>query len=561
MTATSNGAGITAATGSVRARTTGLLSRALRVPAPTTAFTVDRRVRIPMRDGVELLADHYAPDTATPAGTLLVRCPYGRAFPFSSLYARVYAARGYHVLLQSVRGTFGSGGAFEPPVNEASDGADTAAWLREQNWYTGSFGTIGLSYLGQTQWALMQDPPADMKAAVVVVGVHDFAASTWGTGAFAANDFLGWSHMVSHQEDPNRLRMALRQLRSRRQIARAVGLPPLAASGRALLAAGAPWWERWIENPDIEHPFWEQYRFYGGLDRAEVPVLLMGGWQDLFLEQTLEQYHRLHRRGVDVQLTLGPWTHTHMTGRAAATVLRESLDWLGRHLGGAPTPDRAPVRYFVTGGGGWRDAQQWPPADTTPRVLHLAPVGLTEQAPTAGSRSFTFDPLRPTPTVGGRLLAPGAGRRRDDRLAQRPDVLSFTSQPLADDLWVYGAPVVELDHESDNPHVDLFVRVSEVDRKGRSRNISDGYRRLVRTECAGPVVRVELDEIAHRFAAGTRIRVLVAGGSFPRFAPNLGTGEHPAHGRRTAPATHTVALRGASRLLLPEGPAQPSAQN
>ncbi len=149
-----------------------------------------------------------------------MRCPYGRTFPFSSLYAAVYAARGYHVILQSVRGTFGSGGAFEPPVNEAADGADTAAWMRGQPWYTGTFGTVGLSYLGQTQWALLEDPPADMVAAVVVVGVHDFAASSWGTGAFAVNDFLGWSNMVSHQEDPNRLLTALRQTRTRKVVTR-----------------------------------------------------------------------------------------------------------------------------------------------------------------------------------------------------------------------------------------------------------------------------------------------------------------------------------------------------
>ncbi len=534
----------------------GLVARLLGVPARTTTYQVERRVRVPMRDGVELLADHYAPDTATPAGTLLVRGPYGRAFPFSNLYAHTYAARGYHVILQSVRGTFGSGGEFEPPVNEAADGADTAAWLREQPWYTGSFGTIGLSYLGQTQWALLEDPPADMAAAVVVVGVHNFAASSWGTGAFAANDFLGWSNMISHQEEPNRVRLLLSHLRAGRRVARAIGQPPLAASGRTLLADGAPWWEKWIEHPDVDDPFWDRYKFYGGLDRATVPVLLVGGWQDLFLEQTIEQYHRLHDRGVEVALTLGPWTHTHLTGRAAGQVLRESLDWLGRHLGDAAGAERAPVRYFVTGDGGWREAPQWPPVPTRDRVLHLGFAGLTDEAPesTSGARSFTFDPRRPTPTVGGRLLAPGAGRRRDDKLAARPDVLNFTSAPLGADLHVYGPPVIELEHESDNPHVDLFVRVSEVDRKGRSRNISDGYRRLVRT-ALDPVVRIELDEIAHRFAAGTRVRVLVAGGSFPRYAPNLGTGEDPAHGARTAPATHTVYLRGASRLLLPAGPA------
>ena len=89
------------------------LTRLWRLPPPGE-YTVDRRVRVPMRDGVELLADHYRPDTDEPAGTLLVRCPYGRSFPFSVFYAAVYAARGYHVVLQSVRGTFGSGGEFDP---------------------------------------------------------------------------------------------------------------------------------------------------------------------------------------------------------------------------------------------------------------------------------------------------------------------------------------------------------------------------------------------------------------------------------------------------------------
>ena len=97
-----------------------------------------------MRDGVELLADHYAPDAA-PLGTILVRGPYGRAVPFSTIYAQIYAARGYHVVFQSVRGTFGSGGDFVPMANEAADAADTVEWLREQPWVTGTFGTIGLS--------------------------------------------------------------------------------------------------------------------------------------------------------------------------------------------------------------------------------------------------------------------------------------------------------------------------------------------------------------------------------------------------------------------------------
>ncbi|ETB34577.1 hydrolase, partial [Mycobacterium avium subsp. paratuberculosis 10-5975] len=194
--------------------------RLLGLPPATTDYTV-RRVAVPMRDGVELVADHYAPATSAPAGTLLVRAPYGRGFPFALVFGGLYAARGYHVVLQSVRGTFGSGGVFEPMAHEVADGADTVAWLREQPWFTGRFATIGMSYLGFTQWALLQDPPPDMATAVIMVGPHDFNESTWGTGSFAVNDFLGWSDMVSHQEDPVRARAALHQLRARRKVAEA----------------------------------------------------------------------------------------------------------------------------------------------------------------------------------------------------------------------------------------------------------------------------------------------------------------------------------------------------
>ncbi|MGV0851426.1 CocE/NonD family hydrolase [Mycolicibacterium phlei] len=531
-------------------------SRLLRLPPYTCDYTV-RRVQVPMRDGVELRADHYAPTTSDPAGTLLVRCPYGRKFPFAAVFGAVYAARGYHVLLQSVRGTFGSGGEFAPMVNEIADGLDTVAWLREQDWFTGSFATMGLSYLGFTQWALLTDPPPEMKAAVITVGPHDVSGPRWGTGTFALSDFLGWSHLVANQEDPNRVRALVRQIRSRRMLAKAVGQVPAGAAGRALLGDRAPWWESWLEHPEADDPFWTALNLRRALDTTDIPVLLIGGWQDLFLEQTVAQYRRLRERGVDVGLTVGPWTHMHLMTKAAPTVVRETLDWLGTHLGGRPGGRRQPVRVFVNRRG-WLELPEWPPA--MPEVVrYLQPGGrLGDAVPpeNAAPTSFTYNPADPTPTVGGRLLSPEAGYHRDDRLAQRPDVLSFTGDRLPTDLYVVGAPMLELAHSCDNPHNDLFVRISEVDAKGRSRNVSDGY--LGAAPDSG-TVRIELDPVAHRFRAGSRLRVLVAGGSHPRFARNLGSGEPLGTGRTLVPATHTVHLGdGASRLILPAGPQLPS---
>jgi predicted acyl esterase len=137
-------------------------------------------------------------------------------------------------------------------------------------------------------------------------------------------------------------------------------------------------------------------------------------------------------------------------------------------------------------------------------------------------------------------------------------VLAFTSGPLDAELYVFGEPVIELSHEADIDHVDVFVRISEIDARGRSRNVSDGYRRLSAPP-PGPI-RIALDAIAHRFAAGTQIRVLIAGGSHPRYARNLGTGEPVLTGQRMVPSLHTVhhGAGGMSRLILPASADPPS---
>lgn len=535
------------------------VSRALRLPPPNTDYVLHRGIAIPMRDGVRLRATHYAPLTDAPLGTIVVRCPYGRSFPVSLIYAQLYAARGYHVLLQSVRGTFGSEGDFVPMVHEAPDAVDTVVWLREQPWFTGTFGTIGLSYLGYTQWAMLADPPPELAAAVITVGPHDFHASSWGTGSFSLNDFLGWSHMMAHQEKPPLQRLA-HQTRARRLLERGVLGLPLGSAGRELLGEGSPWYESWVEHPDADDPFWETKRMTAALDRCEVPVLLLGGWQDLFLEQTITQYEHLRDRGIDVAMTIGPWTHTEMATKASGIAAAETLTWLGAHLAKRPMPQRpSRVRVYVTHHG-WVNLADWPPA-TGEGVMYLQPAGrLTAGPPPADAppSTFRYDPAHPTPTVGGRLLARSSGYRDDTTLADRTDVLSFTSGPLDADMYVCGNPVVELAHESDIPHFDVFVRISEVDARGRSRNVSDGFRRFDAAP-DGPV-RIELDAIAYRFRAGTRIRVLVAGGSHPRYARNLGTGEPPISGRRMVPSVHTVhhGAGGASRLILPASAEPPS---
>jgi|HubBroStandDraft_1064217.scaffolds.fasta_scaffold66820_2 putative CocE/NonD family hydrolase len=521
--------------------------------AGTTDFTVTRHVRVPTRDGVELAADLYRP-TSEAVGTLLVRGPYGRSLPIAFAMARVFAARGYNCLFVSSRGTFGSGGTFAPMETEADDGHDVVAWMLAQPWFTGTFATVGGSYLGHTQWAILADPPAELVAAVISVGPHDFHEHAWGTGAFKL-DFLGWSNQIVHQEDTGpvvgALRMALTT--NARRVSAALDELPLVAPAKRILEGRAPWYTDWVSRPAAEDPFWAPMQHGVALDRIEIPVLLIGGWQDIFLGQTIEQYRRLLDRGQDVALTIGPWSHIQVGTKGLSLTTQETFDWLDEHLakrGGRRRP--APVHVFVTGADEWRDLPSWPP-ETDQRSFHLHPGGgLTEEAPPpdAAPSAFTFDPAHPTPTVGGAALT-GKSVVDDTALAERADVLTFTGPVLLAPVEVLGAPVVELAHQSDNPHADLFVRVSEVDRHGRSHNVTEGYVRLDPARTDEPV-SVTLRDTAYRFAAGSRIRLLIAGGSHPKYARNLGTGENPGTGTGLRPARHSIAHGGgASRLLLP----------
>jgi predicted acyl esterase len=566
------------------------LSRLTRQSKALNGYTVER-VRTPMRDGVVLLGDHFEPATPTPRGTILIRTPYGRGFPTSALNGRLFAARGYHVVIQSVRGTFGSGGRFRPMAQETDDGADTVAWLREQPWFDGRLATLGASYLGWAQWTLMQDPPPELRTAIVYVGPHDFRRSVFGTGAFTLNDFLGWSDQIAHQEDGG-LRRVLSMATAQRRLRPALEGLPLPAAAEPLLRGRAPWYAEWLDHPDGDDPWWDAYRADDALKRVAVPVLLVSGWQDLFLEQSLEQYEALHSRGVDVALTVGPWTHFEVGVKATPTVTRESLAWLDQHMADGPVARTKPVRVFRTGEGRWHRLASWPPpatpatfalhpdhtlsiADPPPAMLVLpatspesahvaAEIAAAEAArsqpprptgsagETGGTVSFRYDPRDPTPGVGGRTLAGAPGVKDNRALEARPDVLIFTTDPLPSAVDVIGKPTVDLAIAVDQPHADVFLRLCDVDERGRSHNFTDLLHRLDPTVPAGTVqhLSLALDPCFHRLPAGHRLRLQVSGGAFPRYARNLGTSGTPADGRTLRPSLHTVHC-GDSRLILP----------
>ena len=529
-------------------------ARIFKMPPGRHDYTLTPDVRVPMRDGVELLTDIYRP-VGKSLGTLLIRTIYGRAGLITLLTARYYATHGYLVVNQSCRGTSGSGGDFEPFRPDIDDGADTVAWLRTQAWFDGRFALCGASYLGYTAWALMTDPPPELVAAVIAISAHDNHWVAHGTGAFSLEQILGLMDGFGHPE-AGLVGGILRLVTGVRRLKPGFEELPLVRAQETVLAGSSMPYREWLTSTDAEDPVWRPMRLGQALDRVVVPVLLHEGWQDRFPDQMIEQYERLRSRGVDVGLTIGPWTHVDVVTKGAGVVMEETLDWLAEHLAGTGRRLRPnPVHIFVTGANEWRWMPKWPPASTE-HVLYLQPdgeLGDTQPTSTAGPSTFTYDPADPTPAVGGRVINPALGGYRDNRkLEERDDVLTFTGPPLNELLEVIGNPVLELVHRTDNPYADLFVRLCEVRKNGSSINVSDAFQRLEPEKSSGTIL-LRLEAMAHRFTPGTRIRLQISGGAHPRYARNLGTDKDQATSSELAPSRRTISHGdgGFSRILLP----------
>ncbi|MGH8848778.1 MAG: CocE/NonD family hydrolase, partial [Polaromonas sp.] len=144
---------------------------------------VKTTLMVAMRDGVRLATDVYLPTGGGPFPVLLERTPYGRNEPTrrertvrelqplirGELAAR-FARHGYAVVVQDCRGRFDSEGRFTKYLGEASDGADTLAWLMRRSWCNGRIGTYGLSYAAHTQTALATQRPPGLAAMFLECG-------------------------------------------------------------------------------------------------------------------------------------------------------------------------------------------------------------------------------------------------------------------------------------------------------------------------------------------------------------------------------------------------------
>jgi uncharacterized protein len=573
-------------------------------------FRVEKDVMVPMRDGASLATDLWIPDGG-PSPALLVRLPYGKDVPnllgyplMPSIFALLEA--GYAVVWQDCRGRFRSPGDFTPHKDDPHDGADTVGWLLEQSWCDGNVGSYGPSYLGFVQWDTASQTPAGLKAIAPAVTTTDYYQTPWYSagGALSWHAMWSWTTMMTLTAAQNALAAGTGDPGPLLEAAAMMAdpEPPMAAlpiTDQPLLNKQSPWWLELAAHPSRDQ-FWQDLSVGERPARVTVPALNIGGWFDLFVDGTTRTFTRMRAEAGSPEaregqrLIIGPWDHLSQdglyhdrqfglsAGAMAADPTGAHIRFFDRHLRGrADALDgTAAVRIFVMGIDQWRDEQDWPLPDTQYTDYYLGGSGqagtadgdgtLSAEPPAAeAADSYDYDPARPVPSLGGRVMMPAAvnavGPVDQRPVEARADVLCFTSPVLTEPVEVTGHVRLVLHVQSTARDTDFTGKLVDVFPDGRAIYLTDGILRArYRNSLADPEllepgqvyeVSLDLSVTSNVFLPGHRIRLEVSSSSFPRYDRNTNTGgviAEDAAGQAVT-ATNSV-LHGPghpSRLILP----------
>jgi len=528
---------------------------------PTYGLRTLYDVPVPMRDGVRLSADVYLPDAAGPFPTILERTPYDNGDPQFVERAVFYAARGYAFVISDCRGRFDSEGVFYAWHNEAADGFDTHEWIGAQPWCNGQLGTVGSSYDGLTQWLPARHRSRFLRAMVPSVCPSDFwHQDNYLGGAFALALNAAWALSYNSRSSSHAPVQSWTEL--------AWSLPLVEIPGRA--GRSIPFYEDWLRHPAYDS-YWAEISNHGRYGEMDVPVLNLAGWYDAHAGAACLNYAgmvtgaRSETARRSQRLVIGPWSH-HLEastvcgqvdfGPGSRLGLRElELAFFDHHLRGVPDTlgqvgGPAPVRIFRMGDGTWRDETAWPLARTEPTPFYIHSRGGAGRLRSDGRLKrtaaeeaeppdeYVYDPANPVLTWGGNhsLLREGITvGPYDQRLIEaREDVLTYTSDGLAEPLEVTGPVTLVLYASSSVPDTDFTARLCDVYPDGRSLNLCEGVLRARYRDSwsepalmtPGSVYRlvIDLGVTSCLFLAGHRIRLDISSSNFPRIDRNLNTG-------------------------------------
>jgi len=545
-------------------------------PAGPDGLKVEIGVKMKTRDGVALVADVYRPEAEGRYPTLLQRTPYDRRGGVDE--ARALAGAGYVVIRQDVRGRYDSEGEFYPFRHEADDGYDAVEWAAALPYSNGQVGMWGGSYVGATQMLAATARPPHLVAIFPYVTASEYYEGwTYQHGALMQWFATSWSSGLAIDTLRRKTQERVRQRLPgwEREASPLSAYPLLDLPAPAELA---PYFRDWIRH-ETSDDYWAKVKVSDHYPEMTVKALHGGGWHDLFLRGSIENYLGMKAKAATPEardgqrLLLGPWAHAATSpegkigdvtfGRGAVLDTTKTIrSWMDYALKGVANEyaTRPAVRVFVMGENAWRDETEFPPARARATRYYLQPGSgradgwLAEKPPgRAVSQSYDYDPEDPALTLGGRLccgdlLPPGPADQRP--LESRPDVLVFSTPPLARDVEVTGWLALELFAATSAVDTDFTAVLADVDETGYARFLTDGIVRGRYRESTAAAARLEPGRVykyavdlwatSNLFKAGHRIRLYVSSSNFPRFDRNRNTGEPIATATRSVKARQTI---------------------
>jgi len=549
-----------------------------------------REVMIPVRDGVKLHTEIYTvKDAKEPLPFLLERTPYGISAADKGMSAHLLRysemfSDAYIFVFQDIRGRYGSEGKFEmlhtapdaKGVNESTDTYDTIEWLvKNVPKNNGRVGMNGISYPGYLVTMGMVNPHPALKA----VSEQACMGDTWlgddyfHNGAFRLSYGFEYTALLESSNENvsfpfDRFDMFEWYLR----------LGPLSNANEKYFHGKIPTWNNFVAHSSYDD-FWKRHAVSYTLHEPTVPNLNVAGWwdqEDFF--GPIMTYGRLEKTDKKNNnfLVVGPWNHGGWAGGKGSTLgdipfhndtgvyFRQKIEapWFAYWLHDKGTLPVKEATTFQTGSDTWTSYDSWPPKEAQTKHLYFREDGkLSFDAPVTDSKdatdSYLSDPAHPVPYRRRPVDMtypqdhPGSWFTwlvQDQRFVDgRPDVLTWQTDPLKDDVTVAGSVVAKLFASTTGSDADWVVKLIDVypekveeDWKlsgfelmvadeifrGRYRNSFDKPEAISPNQVTP--FTVDLHSTNHVFKKGHRIMVQVQSTWFPlydrnpqKFVPNI----------------------------------------
>jgi uncharacterized protein len=473
-----------------------------------------QEVMIPVRDGVHLQTVIMAPANQTgPLPILFRRTPYGvpaAAYTQMPPNLKEFAKDGYIFVIQNLRGRFKSEGTFalssqanlaDPKAtSETTDAYDSIDWLvKHVPNNNGKVGIFGVSYDGLTAAMTLLHPHPALKAVSEQASPVDQWMNDDDHRFGALRESYTFEYAVYEQADKNKNTHFDFDIYDGYSWYLALG--PLSNINAKYLHGSIPYWNEVVAHPDYD-AFWKKEAWVNQLHSSTVPNLNVAGFfdqEDPWGPWQIFRHAAEHDPDNTNFMVAGPWYHGEwhapkgdsigaiaLGGHETSREFRENIEapFFRYYLHGQGEKPAWKVTTFQSGSNRWRTYNAWPVAGTTPKNLYLHADGtLSFDKPKASepaSREYVSDPANPVP-YRQRPISPTypAGDWRtwevaDQRFVDgRPDVLTFTSAPLEQDLTITGQVAADLFASTSGTDADFIVKLIDVYPENAQKNAWD----------------------------------------------------------------------------------------